>query len=643
MLSKHASFFSSALFGLAALVCAFCFSPSTFSLANADEVELPSFKNIAGETAADTAIEISKETYADANDTSSPNNPLSKFVILARDDDFADAMSATGLAGALNAPILLIDRNVGITDEVKKELSRLGATEAYVIGGPGAIRANVQNQLKDCGFSNISDDGSNGANSSWRIWGNEAADTSVICAKKIVENGGTGEYAAVAMSDNFQDALSISSFAYEYKAPIILETSGATAIERKLPDGALDILNTTSNTIFVAGGAGAISNSSLAGLQSDTCRLWGEDGYDTSNQIASYMVEHNLLSAETMVVANGSEAAKGLDALSGASLSGSHKGVIILTNGHEGDGMGYIDATTIEGGDSQGSESFLHAFAKDAKSIYTLGGSFVMPDNFKSLVKSAVCRSTGSKIDDDEYILVKVVDKERERAKNGNQETITYYSYSPEGRLLEMLCSGTNQWKNSFEYNGAGQLTLMSTSASYINWGVNWTSEFEYDENGRCSAYIGTVRSQGVSKTRYDYTYGDGDYPVSALMTTWDYPNSTPRTCTLKYSYLSDGHPYKMVSTVAKTAGYGLVEELSDTQSGLYTYRNIYDSVFSLRFDSNNLLVEQQNVNDTITYYEYKDIIVKKDAYKPNSYTNPNGFVGWDGIVTGGYYPYVVS
>ena len=53
---------------------------------------------LAGEASADTAAAIAKEAF--------PEGVSSGWVVIARDDDFADAMSATGLAGALDAPIL---------------------------------------------------------------------------------------------------------------------------------------------------------------------------------------------------------------------------------------------------------------------------------------------------------------------------------------------------------------------------------------------------------------------------------------------------------------------------------------------------------------------------------------------------------
>lgn len=141
--------------------------------------------------------------------------------MIARDDDFADAMSATGLAGTLEAPIVLTNRN-GLSDAAADAVKALGAEKAYIIGGKGAIPGNLESELEAIGCQVID-----------RIFGNESWDTSAACAKMITEHGGNpnGD-AIVAMSSNFQDALSISSFAYKYKVPIFLETNGN---ERELP------------------------------------------------------------------------------------------------------------------------------------------------------------------------------------------------------------------------------------------------------------------------------------------------------------------------------------------------------------------------------------------------------------------------
>lgn len=113
-------------------------------------------------------------------------------------------------------------------------------------------------------------------------------------------------------------------------------------------------------------------------------RLSGSDGYDTSNQIATCMVEHGLLSPSTICLASGAPDPKGVDALAGAALAGKAGGVVLLTNANPR--FGSISTTTIEGADSEGTSAFLPSHAKDVEQAYILGGKAVMPAELQQRV-----------------------------------------------------------------------------------------------------------------------------------------------------------------------------------------------------------------------------------------------------------------
>ena len=95
---------------------------------------------LAGESAADTSARIATEAFPEG----------SEWVVIARDDDFADAMSATGLAGVLNAPIVLTDR-YSLSDAAARAVQTLGAKKAYIIGGTGAIPGDIEGSLATFG------------------------------------------------------------------------------------------------------------------------------------------------------------------------------------------------------------------------------------------------------------------------------------------------------------------------------------------------------------------------------------------------------------------------------------------------------------------------------------------------------------
>lgn len=332
----------------------------------------------AGNEAEQTAVAIAQQVR--------PNRSGS--IVIARSDDFADSMSATGLAGLLGAPILLIDRFEGANAETLAEIAHLNPIQAYVIGGPGAIPAmdKLNDQLRNAGVKRIEN-----------IYGEDAADTSAKCGARICEiddtiGNGTPEYTVVAMSDNFQDALSMSSFAYKYHAPVILLTSAPDARGRRLTAESAELLSSGAlcdSKIFVAGGEGAVSNDSLSreGLQTFK-RLAGESGYDTSNQIACYMLENGLLSADTVTLACGAEEARGLDALAGAALAGKNCGPILLVNAQQA--FGNTSLQTIQGADSERTAAFLDSHADAVYWVDVLGGEYVMPESLIETVRTII-------------------------------------------------------------------------------------------------------------------------------------------------------------------------------------------------------------------------------------------------------------
>ena len=321
---------------------------------------------IAGDYANQTSAMISSRTFPGGSD----------WVVLARDNDFADAMSATGLAGALNCPIILTGQ-YGLSPAAAAEVQRLGAKHAYVIGGWGAMPGDFEGELAELGCT-----------VEQRVFGEYAHDTSVECARLIAQHGG-GADAIVAMGTNFQDALSISSFAYAYKLPIFLTTPWEG---RDLPASAVAAIKGMSGTIWVPGGPGAVPETAVEyvfGGRTIT-RLYGYDGYETSNYIARFMVEQGYLSAENCVVACGAQGPKGTDALAGAALAGKHGpgqlgGPMLLVNGNSS--LGGENFVTI---DEQGDWSWMTSCASSVGHVWVLGGEYVMPQSAVDRIKATL-------------------------------------------------------------------------------------------------------------------------------------------------------------------------------------------------------------------------------------------------------------
>lgn len=326
-----------------------------------------------GVDAVSTSLDVASAFYQNKIDSLPDEGACiySGNVVLATSNDFRDSMSATGLAGALDAPIILVDKDKGIDEHTILRLRTCLAENVYIVGGPAALNPSKVEDVINSELEGVNIE---------RIYGPEAADTSVACAKRIIEvTGETPKYAVVAMSDNFADALSFSSFAYVYKVPILLETPGNTAADRTLTSEAKEVLNTVTDEVFVGGGTAAVSKESLADIDKVIIRISGNERYDTSNQIANFMVTNGFLTADAVTIACGDDASRGVDALAGSALAGQQKGVILLASGTT---FSEDNNTTIVGSDSEGTASFLVSHNTKVSKVNVLGGTAVCTDNF---------------------------------------------------------------------------------------------------------------------------------------------------------------------------------------------------------------------------------------------------------------------
>ncbi len=246
-----------------------------------------------GETRYETAVEISKKGWESA-DT----------VVIARGDKFPDALAGAPLAYKYDAPILLTEQNK-LNSAVKKEIQRLGAKKAIVLGGTSAISSYTEYELKGLGLKVD------------RIGGETRYETAVNIAAKL---DGTPEKSILANAFNFPDALSVASYAAKNGYPIVLTD------DDQLPAVSKKILNDTEEQIVV-GGESAI-NKKIEDSLSNAVRISGDDRYATSAAIATVLTPD----ADTAVVATG---VKFADALSGSVLAAKEDAAILLVKKDE--------------------------------------------------------------------------------------------------------------------------------------------------------------------------------------------------------------------------------------------------------------------------------------------------------------------
>ena len=96
-----------------------------------------------GEDPVSSAIAWSQLSFADG---SAPT------VIIARDDEFADALGSGAVQGHLQAPLLLTP-TATLSPETAAEIDRLGASSAVILGGELAVAPGVVTELEALGLT----------------------------------------------------------------------------------------------------------------------------------------------------------------------------------------------------------------------------------------------------------------------------------------------------------------------------------------------------------------------------------------------------------------------------------------------------------------------------------------------------------
>jgi putative cell wall-binding protein len=235
----------------------------------------------------------------------------SKTVIIATGEKFPDALTASGLAGCLDAPVLLVSKD-HIPPTTSLEIKRLGAKRAVICGGTPSVSNNVVARLRSMGLS-VS-----------RLAGKTRYETAVAVAKRIQQLTGKHSRVFLARGTVFTDALVIAPLAYSTRSPILLSTSTTL-----YPNTAKQLTSAHySYATLIGGGLGARVESSVRGRVPSVDRWSGTDACDTSVNVAASSVSHGGQTWGYVGIARGDIFA---DALCGGVLAGTEHGVILLT------------------------------------------------------------------------------------------------------------------------------------------------------------------------------------------------------------------------------------------------------------------------------------------------------------------------
>lgn len=249
------------------------------------------FPRLAGSNRYETAVKVSEEGWESAEN-----------VVLARGNQYADALAGAPLAYAVDGPILLTS-SASLSPVTRAEIQRLGASKVYILGGPGAISQEVENTLVGMGL--IVE----------RISGNNRYSTAAKIAALVAPSGTAT--VVLASGQNFPDALSSGAYAARAGMPILLSRGDRLSAEAGQALASLGVTQT-----ILIGGTGVLSETISSAVPGGV-RIVGSNRYVTSVEVAKYFQPDS----DAMYVATGLQFA---DALGGAVLAAKNNSGILL-------------------------------------------------------------------------------------------------------------------------------------------------------------------------------------------------------------------------------------------------------------------------------------------------------------------------
>lgn len=260
--------------------------------------------------------------YATAAAISSAYFSKAKNVVLCNGLNFPDALSAAPLAKALNAPLLLTAPG-SLPTETLTEITRLGPTKIWVIGGKTVISDAIYTQL-DATYDVE------------RIAGADRYATSAAVARKLESLlGATTVFRGFfARGDAFPDALAVGPVAAAANGPVMLVRTND--VPQPIAQ-AIDDLDITQG--YVIGGTTVVSNKVMNDIKAleiangglGLIERWaGANRYETATTVADNALRWRWIDLDTVGFAVGTNFP---DALGGGAALGHYGSALLLTSG----------------------------------------------------------------------------------------------------------------------------------------------------------------------------------------------------------------------------------------------------------------------------------------------------------------------
>lgn len=167
-------------------------------------------------------------------------------IIVAYSLDFPDALSISPVATKNGYPIFISRKE--IDSKTLEAIKKIQPSKIYIVGSTGVISSSTENKLKSITSSVV------------RLGGSNRYETSVSIAKYFNTNSNT---VAIASAMDFPDALSGSFLAYKNDSSILVVNQNNTELQKNY------IKSNKKTNIFILGGPGAVTNSTVDRLVND--------------------------------------------------------------------------------------------------------------------------------------------------------------------------------------------------------------------------------------------------------------------------------------------------------------------------------------------------------------------------------------
>ena len=265
---------------------------------NAETVD----KALIGKNRIETAVKISKDGWKSA-----------ETVILVNDGAIADALTATPLAYAKNAPILLTSKTK-LSAETKEEIKRLGAKNVILIGGTAVLTKSIEEELTKLGLKPD------------RVEGKTREETALAIAKRLDGISDVSEIAVVNGTTGLADAVSVAAAAAERHMPILLANpkKGLSVSEKFIKDEGIV-------KSFIIGGTTALPDKLVSSAPSRQ-RLSGNNRNDTNAKVIEAFYKGKTL--ENVYLAKDGMGAEGqlIDALAVGVLAAKNGSPVLIAS-----------------------------------------------------------------------------------------------------------------------------------------------------------------------------------------------------------------------------------------------------------------------------------------------------------------------